>query len=167
MKFGNRQSGLTLLEVLITTGLMAVILGLGVPSMSKYIDNSRAAAATNELIASINEARAEAIKNNKTAIVQARSGGWDNGYRVGVDLNGDNRIRNADDQIIYETRDNKAIAVKGRGRLIIRPSGRVARARDFSITPENCEAGEFVRNVSVSVTGSISSTKEECGSATS
>lgn len=61
--------GFTLLELLVTLAVLAIVLGLAVPSFQGIIQRNRLTAATNELVAAIQLARAEAIRRNRQVVL--------------------------------------------------------------------------------------------------
>lgn len=80
------MQGITLIELMVTIAIAAILLGLGVPSFSNYIASNRLTAQTNELVVAMHFARAESIKRNRTisfcraanATATACAGGDDN-----------------------------------------------------------------------------------------
>ena len=58
----TRNSGFTMLELLVTLAIAALVVTIGVPSFQGVLDNQRLTAASNELVTSFNFARSEAIK---------------------------------------------------------------------------------------------------------
>lgn len=62
----RRCGGLTLIELLITIAVAAVLLGIAAPSFTALIENNRAANAANELLGSLQHARSEAVKRART-----------------------------------------------------------------------------------------------------
>ena len=56
------HSGFTLLELMLVITVAAVILGLGIPSMTQFIRNNQLTSAANDMLAAIHIARAEAVK---------------------------------------------------------------------------------------------------------
>jgi type IV fimbrial biogenesis protein FimT len=56
--------GFTLVELLIGVTILGVILGLAVPAMGTYLQNSKVASATQDYYAGLQRARAEAIHSN-------------------------------------------------------------------------------------------------------
>src|SRR5687768_5278862 len=56
--------GFTLIELMITIGVLAVLVMLAIPSFTTVINNNRLAANANELIASLQLARTEAVRRN-------------------------------------------------------------------------------------------------------
>ncbi len=86
------QRGFTLIELLVTVAIIAAAMAIAVPSMSAFQRNAELATTTNTLLASINTARAEAMKRGMNAMVKPTdSSNWANGWVVFVDVarNGD------------------------------------------------------------------------------
>jgi len=57
-----KQTGFTLIELMFTIVVLAVLLGIGVPNFRDFIRNSRMTAAANDMLADFNLARSEAVK---------------------------------------------------------------------------------------------------------
>lgn len=57
--------GFTLIEMLLAITIVALLVGLGAPSLGDYLANSRIASATQSLHAGLSTARAEAIRRNE------------------------------------------------------------------------------------------------------
>ncbi len=80
--------GITLIELVITIAVLAVIVALAAPSMTGVIQNNRAAAGANELVTALHVARSEALKRTSDveicpSIDQAGCGGnWNDGWIV-------------------------------------------------------------------------------------
>jgi prepilin-type N-terminal cleavage/methylation domain-containing protein len=58
----KNESGVTLLELMFAVAVLALILGIGVPSFGDFVRNSRMSAAANDLITDLSVARSEAVK---------------------------------------------------------------------------------------------------------
>ena len=65
----HRQSGFTMIELMITLVVLAVVLGIGVPNLHSFIQNSRITTQSNNLIGALAVARSEAIKHNKPVVL--------------------------------------------------------------------------------------------------
>lgn len=91
------RAGFTLVELMVTVAIAAILLSLGVPSFQEYIRNSRLVSRTNDFIGALHLARSEAIKRGgrvtlcKSAdgATCASSGGYEQGWIVFVDANND------------------------------------------------------------------------------
>jgi type IV fimbrial biogenesis protein FimT len=57
-----KQTGFTLIELMFTMVVLAVLLGIGVPNFRDFIRNSRLSTAANDLLADVNLTRSEAVK---------------------------------------------------------------------------------------------------------
>ena len=121
MKYQSKQfcskranAGFTLVELIITLAIGAIILTQAVPSFLTTIKNSHLTTETNKLVADINVARSEAIKRGVNVVVCSSAnpaefaggahdpdcGGandWDTGWLVFADTNGNGSFSLADD----------------------------------------------------------------------
>lgn len=89
-------SGLTLIELLIGIALLAVLLGLAAPSFQAQIAASQLTSATNALLGSLMQARAQAIRLGKRVTVcrthdqqqcdNNAARGWESGWLVFIDI---------------------------------------------------------------------------------
>lgn len=60
----KNDAGFTLIELIVTVAVVAVLLTVGVPELRETINNNRLTANTNAFVAAMNLARSEAIKRN-------------------------------------------------------------------------------------------------------
>lgn len=76
--------GFTLVELMITIVIAAILLSIGVPSFTTMVRNNRITAQANEFITTVNLARNEAIRRGATINVTAASGGnaWQDGWSM-------------------------------------------------------------------------------------
>jgi len=82
--------GFTLLELMVTMVIAAILMMVAVPGFLSYQRSSAVYAATSSFSAALNAARAEAIKRAKPTFVMPTSGSdWSLGWMVFVDLDGD------------------------------------------------------------------------------
>jgi type IV fimbrial biogenesis protein FimT len=106
MKSSHKSvSGFTLIELLVTVAIIAAAMLVAVPSMSSFMRNAELTSTTNNLLASINTARSEAMKRGMNAMVKpVDSTSWAKGWVVFVD-----KARNGDaadsSNIIVMTQD--------------------------------------------------------------
>jgi type IV fimbrial biogenesis protein FimT len=71
----GRQRGFTLLELLITVSVVAILLAIAVPSLQTFIQNSREDSEADSLISSLEYARSEAVKRDADVEVCASTDG--------------------------------------------------------------------------------------------
>jgi len=92
----KKNFGFTLIELMITLAIVAILLTVGVPSLKTFMQGNQLIASTNELVSALHVARSEAIKLNLRVSVCESSdganctatGNWENGWIVFVDGNG-------------------------------------------------------------------------------
>ena len=100
----NRSAGFTLIELIVTIAIAAVLAALAAPSFIQYQRNSELTSLTNSLLAAVNAAKGEAIKTGKNAFVIPKGSGWNSGWIVYVDMNRDNSYTEGTD-IAVQTQD--------------------------------------------------------------
>jgi type IV fimbrial biogenesis protein FimT len=101
----TREAGFTLTELMVTLTIVAILMGIGVPSY-KYVTNSdRVSSEINGLLGDLQFARAEAIREGQEVTVCPSSDGatclvdgttWNTGWVVWADLNGDGTLSPVD-----------------------------------------------------------------------
>jgi type IV fimbrial biogenesis protein FimT len=103
----NRQIGFTLVELMVTVAIAAIVLTLGVPAFQETINSSRLTSTANEFVTALNLARSEAVKRSVRVTVCksadgatcAAGGGYEQGWIVFVDPN-NNATVDAGEQVI-------------------------------------------------------------------
>ncbi len=93
----KKTSGFSLLELLLTLALVAIVFAIGIPSMNTFIQNDRLVTQINTLVGHLSYARSEAVKRSQQVAVCVSSnttsctGGnnWEDGWIIYVDLDGD------------------------------------------------------------------------------
>lgn len=78
---GSKAKGFTLVELMITLVVAAILTGLALPSFRDFIRTQRLKTASFDLVAGLTYARSEAIKRN-TNIDVAASSNWQSGWTV-------------------------------------------------------------------------------------
>ena len=78
-----RHQGFTLIELLIALVVLAVLIGIAMPSFSNLILSQRIKAASFDVVASLAYARSEAIKRNGSITITPVSGtNWADGWTI-------------------------------------------------------------------------------------
>lgn len=68
-----RQGGFTLAELLVTVVILAIVTAIGLPMLRGFIDDAGVSTAADQMLASLNYTRSEAVKRN-TRVTMCRSG---------------------------------------------------------------------------------------------
>lgn len=91
-----KQAGMTLVELVVTLAVVAILASAAIPSLREMMENNRLTALNNQLVSSINYVRGEAVKRaydvamcvrNSDGSDCASSGGFENGWIVFVNCN--------------------------------------------------------------------------------
>jgi len=101
MNTKQKQSGVTLMELMVVVAIAAILAAIAFPSFSEFINTSRQTSALTQLMSDLNRARGEAIKRNQRVLVCSRDAAatdcdtvsptdWQNGWLVCYDANSDN-----------------------------------------------------------------------------
>ena len=105
-----KHQGFTLLELLITVAILAIILAIAVPSFSSQIQSSRTETARLELQAAIETARTIAVTHNKRSVLQVTDEYWHQGWVLFVDLDQDG-VQDEDEPSIQEMAPLKGVKI--------------------------------------------------------
>ena len=103
--------GITLIELLTVLAILAITLGIGIPSVTAMIQTNRMASAINSLSGSFAYARSEAITRGHEVIICksadgefcTQEGNWEQGWIIYHDQNG-NETRD-EDETLYRVQD--------------------------------------------------------------
>ena len=89
----KRNQGFTLVELMIGLVVVAILLGIGVPSFRNIISDQRLRAASTDMRIALTTARSEAVKRNRSVFLSPPTGGWGDGWIASLDPNDPNSPR--------------------------------------------------------------------------
>lgn len=158
----TKETGFTLIELMITVAIAAILLTLAVPNMRDFILNNRITAQTNDLLADLALARSEAAKLGIRVTVCTSSNqtsctgdGWGVGRIVWADLNSDGDV---DVGEALRTTDalpaGNSLAATGFtnvDRVQYRPNGVIDSQGSFTVCDQR--SGAHGRRIAVTATG--------------
>lgn len=117
---GRRQGGFTIIELMITILVVAILAAIAVPSFDNLIKRNRIDAIQSQLSAALAAARTAATTRNANVVVCASdgdqtcveaSGSWSDGWLVFVDSNGDTKL-DADEQVLEVFKNNNNFNIR-------------------------------------------------------
>lgn len=120
-----RAAGFTLIELIVTVAIAAVLLMVAAPSFVSFQRNSELTSVTNSLLAAVNAARAEAMKTGMNAFVVPTGNGstWTSGWVVFVDKDRDNAYSAATDiTVLVQPATPSFITITGTNNAAITPA---------------------------------------------
>ena len=164
------QSGFTLIELMVTIAVLAVLLGLALPSFQGSLRSNRVATATNDMLASLALARSEAIRSTRGGGVCASNDGatcggtWGDGWLVWGDTNGNEALDDGETVLRY-SRGGETMTADGPDDPVTFDSrGRRRAAADqvLSLEPQSCEGQELRRTLTINASGQVRTVKGAC-----
>ncbi len=152
-----KARGFTLVELMVTLSVAAILLTLAVPSFTEMVANNRMSTNANQFVTAMNFARSEAIKRNTAIDVTATGGAWSNGWTVTV--NSDGTVLNTYDALAGSVSFTSAGSNTA---FQYQASGRVTPAAGDTLTLCDDRAGETGRTITVTNTGRVATANNPC-----
>lgn len=154
------QRGVTLVELLVTVAVAAILLVVALPSFESTFRSNRLSVTSNELTASLSLARSEAIRNTRRAELCPSADGlacgtdWNQGWMVWSDRDGDSTI--GTDEVVRWSQAKAKMRVEGpTAPLVFDAQGRADAATTFVLQPDSCGEQNLRRTLRVSATGQV------------
>jgi type IV fimbrial biogenesis protein FimT len=141
-----RCGGFTILELLITVSIVAIMAAVAAPSLADAIARQREKSAASELLSSLLRARSEAVGRNSNVTLAPVAGGWQQGWKI---------LDPANASTILDSHGvSGGLSISGPTSVVYDPSGRVRGgvAPMFVVTGVAGSTSSF-RCVSVALSG--------------
>lgn len=151
----RNERGFTLIELMVTIVVLAIVLALAVPSFQSVVDGSRVRGTTSELITALNTARAHAINFRSSVTLAPQSGSnWNSGWRLSFPTGSS---RETED--FHAPEYTTVTLTQGASNLVFTARGVIPGGRQFRV----CSAkGGDGRIVSISPFGQVTNEKTTC-----
>lgn len=147
--------GFTLVELMITLAVAAVLVMLAAPSFTTFVKNNRLTAQANTFVASLNLARSEAIKRGTRVYITSNSGtNWEDGWKVWVDRDGDTTYDSGEELRLEPAFDGSSTLTGGQSSFTYSADGLVDNSDDIDLCDDR--TGETGREIHIGPTGRIS-----------
>ena len=182
---GRIVRGFTLIELLVVLTISAILLAVGVPIFITTIAQTRATDAANSLVASIELARAEAIRRGEQVFLCraestaptgcATAGDWADGWVVWSNV--PNTVATPDDAAAVDDNDrlqvqgslgatgNRAVITLSSGNtLTFFPDGRVTPAVNITVAYPSADSPQSVRCIRLVGIGAVTTSTGACPS---
>ncbi|WP_421682467.1 prepilin-type N-terminal cleavage/methylation domain-containing protein [Stutzerimonas urumqiensis] len=156
--------GFTLIELMITLAILAILLGLAAPSFRQMIANNRTQTAADNLMTAFQYARSEAVRRGVSVEICRRNNGacanattWGNGWLVKEAGAAGEVLR------VWDATAGGTTITGPSQTLTFLPSGLLAAAPTsaFIAAPASC-SGQTNYTLTLSVTGHLSRAKGTC-----
>ena len=169
----NKMKGFTLLELMITLAIVAIVVSFGVPSFRGIIMDNRLVSQTNQFIRSINLARSAAVSFQRNAVLCvstnydaavptcAAGTDWSNGWIIWIDKNRDS-VTDANEvvSVFPPLAENTTFSSSAVSRFTYNARGFLAAGDDLTLC--DSRSGETGRLIRVNPTGRTNVSDQGC-----
>lgn len=158
-----RSRGFTLVELMITLAILAIVAAIAAPSFSDMIKRNKRVACGNELVGALQLARSEAVRSAQAITVTAP-----NGIAAGITVYRDdnsNGTAQANEiiQVTSACTGTEITVTGGTTEFSYRPNGQTDMAAALAIgVCDASKTGETGRNINVLTSGVLRTGRESC-----
>lgn len=157
-----KNTGFTLVEMLVTIAILAIVLFIGVPSFNGMIRNSEMRSNSSDIVVALNYARMEAIKRGSNVHFGQRVGvTWTGGLVVWVDADNDNTFDAGEELRLWDSFSSGSQINSTNTFMIFSASGEASPSDVLSLCDDR--AGETGRTITILVSGAVyAEEKNDC-----
>ncbi|AXR07215.1 GspH/FimT family pseudopilin [Salinimonas sediminis] len=143
----NKQRGLTLVELMITIAIAAILMTIGAPGISSMLQQNRIIADINNLSAVARAARFSAVDEGSNVVLcptkdyNSCTGSWQEGKMAFIDSNSNGNRENGEAMIAAVDQVSGTSTVSGiSGTLTFRPDGSISNQAAIVVCPTSGDA---------------------------
>ncbi len=157
-------SAYTLLELMVTIAVVAILASVAVPSYNNLINNSRQKSAVNQFLSELQLARSEAVKRSKQVMMCASEDGascstnndkWQEGWIIFIDDDKDNTYDSDEELIRVSDETHELLTFKATNDVSkfirYRPSGLSRENGTFTVCDKR--GADRAKSVVINITG--------------
>lgn len=148
-----RTRGFTLIEMMVTIAILAILVGVAAPSFRAMSASQRIKTVSFDLHADLTFARSESIKRNANVTVAPNAGGWSTGWRISA-------TGVADALLVRELPVSTVSLTASAASVIFNRSGRPSTA--LNITAADADTSITARCVELDLSGRAATKKGSC-----
>lgn len=159
-------TGFTLIELIITLAVLSILLLVAVPGLVGVLRSNAVQTQADLFITSLNYARSEAARLNRTVIICRSTDGyacsndsdWRDGWLVYEDLDSDGKVETNDGDMVLRvydglSRDYTLMPTRGfSNRVVYRATGDASTAGRFVVCPSGRDA-TYAREIKINIVG--------------
>ena len=163
--------GFTLIELMITITVAAILLGVGIPTFREFTRNNAVTAAHNDLVTSFGYARSEALRRSRPVSVCASADGatcgdaadWTTGWIAFTDRSTAGTLDGTDELLQVWQRSNDFLEYNSGGNSFVQydSTGMALSAVSIELKYSGC-TGEKGRRTNVLATGAVVAERFTC-----
>lgn len=167
----KHSTGFTLVELMLTLTVVAILLAVAVPSYRSFVQSNRAASQANAVLRALTYTRSEAVKRAAVVTIcqsgdQSSCGGgtsWEGGWIVFSDVDQDGALDAGTDTLLRVGNglSGGSTLTAGAGFVGYAASGAAMNTTQFTLTPADCQ-GDMRRLIAVTPSGQVTIQNASC-----
>lgn len=158
-----KNSGFTVVELMISVAILAILLSVGPPAFNTFIKGSEMTANSNDLIGALNYARMEAVKRGSSVQLGQRDGSsWTGGFVAWVDTDENGALDTGEELQLWEAySDSSSVSSNNNvSAFTFAATGEVDNIDILTICDNR--TGETGRDISILASGAIYADEVTC-----
>ncbi len=168
----RRAAGFSLLELMVTLTVIAIVVGLATPSFRNFTRSTRVTSLNNDFVTALNLARSESVRRSVPVTVCPSADGatcgqatdWVSGWIVFQDPTASAVIATSDDIVQKWSQSDQSVQVSTKSTYVrYKPTGMIDADADINVDISYTGCRDVsLRHVHIAVIGSITTQLQKC-----